>query len=101
MSEVGHGTTNLGDYASKVVCDFGKGTTDPGASHTFSVSYGDKVTCTITNSRKPRVTVTKTCPNGKQSPEDRFQVVLNGTPKDALDCDPSRARPTCWPSGRG
>ena len=43
----------------------------------------------ITNQRKPRLTVTKLCPNGKQSPEDRFQVVLNGTPKDVLDCDQS------------
>jgi hypothetical protein len=91
VSEVGHGTTNLGDYASKVVCDFGKGTTDPGTSRTLSVTYGDKVTCTITNSRKPRLTVTKTCPDGKQSPGDRFQVVLNGTPRDVLDCDPDQS----------
>jgi len=36
---------------------------------------------------KPGLTVRKTCPNGKQSPEDRFGVVLNGTATgDILDC---------------
>ena len=29
-----------------------QGLDEPGTSHTFSVAYGDKVTCTITNTRR-------------------------------------------------
>jgi hypothetical protein len=36
------------------------------------------------------LTVVKACPNGKQSPDDRFEVVLNGTrPGRVLDCGQS------------
>ena len=59
VSELGHTGTSLGDYVSKVDCDSSKGSSDPGTSHTFSVSYGDKVTCTITNQRKPEIKVVK------------------------------------------
>ena len=61
--------TTLADYDSKVVCNSEKGSADPGTSKTFTVAYGDQVTCTITNSRKPEVRVLKvtdpTTDNGK------------------------------------
>src|SRR6185436_7155357 len=56
VAEGPHGSTSLSDYNSKVVCDSSKGTNDPGTSHTFSVAYGDRVTCEITNKRKAIVT---------------------------------------------
>jgi hypothetical protein len=59
VAEAAHGTTSLGDYDSKVVCDSAKGATDPGTSHSFSVGYGDKVTCDITNKRRAIVTGVK------------------------------------------
>ena len=40
-------------FDSKVECDSGKGSTDPGTSHDLSLDYGDSVTCTITNSGPP------------------------------------------------
>ena len=50
VSELGHGTTSLADYDSPGQLRLGQGLGRSGhASHTFSVGYGDKVTCTITN----------------------------------------------------
>ena len=61
VSELAHDSnTDLGNYASKVVCDSSKGSADPGTSKTFSVAYGDQVTCEITNSRLPQIKVIKT-----------------------------------------
>jgi hypothetical protein len=59
VSEAGHTGTALTDYVSKVECDSGKGSADPGTSLNISVTYGDKVTCTFTNNRKPQVKVVK------------------------------------------
>jgi subtilisin family serine protease len=56
VAELAHAGTSLADYVSKVECDSAKGSSDPGTSHTFSVAYGDKVTCTITNQRKAQIT---------------------------------------------
>jgi hypothetical protein len=50
-----------------------------GTPHPVTVDEGDDIVCTITNKQKPKLTVTKLCPSGKQSPGDRFEVVLNGT----------------------
>src|SRR6185503_6976586 len=58
VSEAGHGTVNLADYDSAVSCDSAKGSSTT-SSHSFSVAYGDKVTCTITNQRKPEIRVLK------------------------------------------
>ena len=55
VSEAGNGTTNLSDYSSRVNCDSGKGSTNPGTSHTFSIAYGEQVTCTIINTRLGRI----------------------------------------------
>jgi uncharacterized repeat protein (TIGR01451 family) len=72
VDETGAGGTNLSDYVATIggAC---------AANGSITLSAGQSATCTITNSRKPRLTVTKLCPNGKQSVEDRFEVVLNGT----------------------
>ncbi len=50
--------TALGNYVSSVACDSGKGSAN-GTSHTFSVDFGDQVTCTITNTRKGKIVVEK------------------------------------------
>jgi hypothetical protein len=52
--------TALSDYDKKVECDSGKGSTDPGTSKTFSLAYGEAVTCTFTNTRRGKAAVLKT-----------------------------------------
>jgi uncharacterized repeat protein (TIGR01451 family) len=59
VAETAGSGTSLPDYDSKVECDSGKGSTDPGTSHSFAAAYGDKVTCTITNAHRPTLTVVK------------------------------------------
>jgi uncharacterized repeat protein (TIGR01451 family) len=55
----GNGSTDLSKYTSAVACDFGKGGAQ-GTSHTFPVTYGEKVSCVVTNTRNQgRVTVNK------------------------------------------
>jgi uncharacterized repeat protein (TIGR01451 family) len=79
ITEGAAGTTDLANYTSSLSND---------CSGTLP-NFGDTATCTITNTLKaaPKVTVTKTCPNGKANAGDRFQVKRNdtdvGTP---LDC---------------
>jgi ELWxxDGT repeat protein len=78
VTEAAAGTTDLADYDVSYDGCSGSG-----------IARGGTAPCTITNTLKPKpvVTVTKACPNGKQSPEDRFGVVLNGTVTgDVLDC---------------
>jgi hypothetical protein len=72
VSETAGQNTSLSDYVATIngAC---------AANGSVTLSAGQSATCTITNSRRPRLTVTKLCPNGKQSAEDRFEVVLNGT----------------------
>lgn len=75
--------TSLADYETTIngACD---------SAGRVTLSYGDSKTCTVTNKRKPVLTVTKACPNGKQSLGDRFEVVLNGTRTGRiLDCGQS------------
>src|SRR5207302_875124 len=68
ITEGAAGTTDLADYTSPLreAC--------PGTP----AHYGDTATCTITNTLKaaPKVTVTKSCPNGKADSTDRFQAKL-------------------------
>ena len=59
LEAAGNGSTSLGDYDSKVSCDSSKGSNDPGINHTFNLAYGDKVTCTFTNSRLPQLKLVK------------------------------------------
>jgi Right handed beta helix region/Prealbumin-like fold domain len=72
VSETAGQNVNLSDYVAVIngAC---------AANGSITLSAGLSATCTITNSRKPRLTVTKLCPNGKQSTGDRFEVTLNGT----------------------
>ncbi|MFL5895372.1 MAG: hypothetical protein ACJ76Z_09680, partial [Thermoleophilaceae bacterium] len=65
VTEAAHSSaTDLGDYASKVTCDSGKGGVNPGRSYTLSLNYGDLVTCTITNTLIPiHVTIDKRGPD--------------------------------------
>ncbi|MBA2360039.1 MAG: hypothetical protein H0V79_03705, partial [Actinobacteria bacterium] len=83
VSESAGTGTNLADYETTIngACD---------SAGRVTLSYGDSKTCTVTNKRKPVLTVTKACPNGKQSLGDRFEVVLNGTRTGRiLDCGQS------------
>ena len=64
VDEFAGAATVLGDYVSSVSCDSGKGSASS-TSHAFSIDFGDRVTCTITNARKGKIVVEKqTNPNG-------------------------------------
>jgi uncharacterized repeat protein (TIGR01451 family) len=79
ITEAAAGTTDLSNYTSSL---------SAGCSGTLA-HFGDTAGCTITNTLKtaPKVTVTKSCPNGKANDGDRFQVKLNGSNVgDVLDC---------------
>jgi hypothetical protein len=80
VGETGGTGTSLGDYEAVI-----GGACSSGGSVTLTA--GQTATCTITNTRKAKVTVTKTCPNGKESAGDRFEVVNNGSRTGfVLDC---------------
>jgi parallel beta-helix repeat protein len=72
VSETAGPGTNLSDYDRTIggAC---------AANGSVTLRPDQSASCTVTNRRKPQLTVTKLCPNGKQSPEDRFEVTLNGT----------------------
>jgi hypothetical protein len=74
------GTTDLNNYVTSYSAGCDSSGLDRGAT----------ATCNITNTLKPKLTVTKACPNGKQSLEDRFEVVINnGRTGRILDCGAS------------
>jgi uncharacterized repeat protein (TIGR01451 family) len=82
ITEGAAGTTDLANYDR---------TLSAGCSGTLA-HFGDTASCTITNTLKaaPKVTVTKSCPNGKADSTDRFQAKLDGTATgDPLDCGAS------------
>src|SRR5207245_1568088 len=66
ITEGAAGTTDLANYTSARSAD---------CSGTLA-HYGDTASCTITNTLNdgPKVTVSKSCPNGKASSADRFQA---------------------------
>src|SRR5207244_2521567 len=79
ITEGAAGTTDLADYTT---------TFSASCSGTLA-HFGDTGSCTITNTLKaaPKVTVTKSCPNGKANAGDRFQAKRNGSSVgDPLDC---------------
>ena len=80
VSEAGHTGTSLTDYVSKVVCDSSKGSADPGTSLNISVTYGDKVTCTFTNNRKPQVKLVKLL--SPTSDGGKFDLTIGATTYD-------------------
>ncbi len=64
VGELAGAGTSLANYVSSVSCDSGKGGA-VATSHSFSVDFGDQVTCTITNTRKGAIVVEKqTLPDG-------------------------------------
>jgi large repetitive protein len=69
ITEAAAGTTDFANYTSSL---------SAGCSGTLSL--GGTAACTITNALKPapKVTVTKSCPNGPAASGDRFQVTNNG-----------------------
>src|SRR5205823_1798221 len=79
IAEGAAGTTDLDNYST---------TLSEGCSGTLA-HFGDTASCTITNSLKepPKVTVTKSGPNGKANAGDRFQAKRAGRDGgEALDC---------------
>ncbi len=84
VSETAGTGTSLASYVSKVECDSGKGSAEPGTSHSFSVAYGEKVTCTITNAGKPTLTVIKHVINddGGTKVAAHFAISVSGTNPD-------------------
>ncbi|HMC72297.1 MAG TPA: hypothetical protein VKJ07_24275, partial [Mycobacteriales bacterium] len=82
ITEAAAGTTDLANYDATLGTD---------CSGTLA-HFGDTASCTITNTLNaaPKVTVTKACPGGKASADDRFQVKRSGTNVgDPLDCGDS------------
>jgi uncharacterized repeat protein (TIGR01451 family) len=83
ITEGAAGTTDLANYTT---------TSSAGCSGTLA-NFGDTASCTITNTLRaaPKVTVTKSCPNGAAGTGDRFQVRLDGQDAgDPLACAGSR-----------
>ena len=61
VGEADHGTTKTSSYVNNVACDSEKGSKTNAVAYTFDVAYGEVVTCTFTNERKPSsIDVTKT-----------------------------------------
>ena len=81
VSETAGTSTSLDSYGSKVECDSGKGSTNPGTSHGFTANYGDKVTCTITNTRKATLIVIKNVinDNGGSKTASQFPIQVAGS----------------------
>jgi len=79
ITEGAAGTTDLANYTT---------TSSSGCSGTLA-NFGNTANCTITNTLKaaPKVTVTKSCPNGAAAAGDRFQAKLDGqNTGDPLAC---------------
>ena len=88
VSESAHSGTNLSDYTSKVECDSSKGSADPGTSKTFTVAYGDKVTCNVTNTRRNFTVIVLVCEGNSLYSSS---VTMSGNTKSSL---PSSTTPT-------
>jgi uncharacterized repeat protein (TIGR01451 family) len=69
--------TSLSDYESSISCSNGASGSDSGPLSLGTVNAGDQVTCTITNSRKPQVKVTKNLVPSNDS--GKFNLQINGT----------------------
>jgi Prealbumin-like fold domain len=59
VSETQGNSGNIADYTKAISCDSSKGGNSGATSYSFTVAYGDQVTCTITNTRKPRIQLIK------------------------------------------
>ena len=91
VSENDHDPTLVSSYFNDVTCDSEKGGAT-GAPHanrswTFTVAYGDQVTCTFTNTRKPSsIDVTKTPdPSSVNEPGGNVKYTVGVTNTSAAD----------------
>ena len=81
VGELAGAGTTLADYASSIECtgDSSASSSDSGPLSVGMLAAGDVVDCTITNTRKPRVTVTKDLvPSGDGG---LFDLQVNGATK--------------------
>ena len=91
VSEDDHDPTLVSSYFNDVTCDSAKGgaTDAPHAnrSFTFTAAYGDQVTCTFTNTRKPSsIDVTKTPdPSSVNEPGGNVKYTVGVTNTSAAD----------------
>jgi hypothetical protein len=77
VSELAHSGTDLGNYEKAISCDNSKGSNSGSASlQTNALGYGDKVTCTITNTRKGKAKVIKTVNGAAPSGTQTFPFTL-------------------------
>jgi hypothetical protein len=78
ISEAAHTGTSLGDYTTTLACDNGKvPNPNNNTSGSITVAAGDQITCTFTNTRKPRLRVLKaTVPT---TDPGKFDFTIAGT----------------------
>jgi hypothetical protein len=86
VAEIAHAGsgTDLANYDKSISCDNSKGSNSGATSLvTNALAYGDKVTCTITNSRLPTLTVIKHVQNnnggGATAGQWSMHIKLNGS----------------------
>jgi uncharacterized repeat protein (TIGR01451 family) len=77
VSEAASAGTTLGSYVSSISCDNGKSSSDSGPLSLGTLRSGDRVTCTITNARKPQVKVSKRLIPATDG--GKFNLQINGT----------------------
>ena len=70
---------SLSDYDAAISCDSSKGGNSGPTSYSFSVSYGETVTCTITNHRKAQIKVVKKLDPATDN--GTFNLQIDGTTK--------------------
>jgi uncharacterized repeat protein (TIGR01451 family) len=86
ISESGHGDTQLSNYTTAISCSNEEdGNTGATSLDLSSLTYGDSVTCTFHNSRKPTITIVKNTIGGDGTfhftglgGEGGFSIATNG-----------------------
>jgi glucose/arabinose dehydrogenase len=98
VSAAAHPGTKLSDYNSDVSCDSGKGSSNSN-SKTFTLAYGDQVTCTITEHRKQlqvaiaiNPTALPAAPINTKSQGVTPVAILSSSTFDATTVDPATVR---------
>ena len=80
VSETAAGTTALADYAKSIACT-GKTGNNGQASYTFTIANGEEVTCTITNTRLPKVKLVKDLIPGTDAGTFNLDIAQGGVSK--------------------
>jgi hypothetical protein len=92
VAEVAHSSaTDLSNYDKSISCDYSKGSnTGQTSLTTAALAYGDKVTCTITNSRLPTLTVIKhvVTDNGGTATADKWSMHIKQSGVDVSGKSP-------------